>query len=91
VLRVWDQDLKNILKNLNELKPRIRDAFEEAEDRLEQNRFLVKLKNDINITVEPEDLKKGKADLMSLKVKFEELGFKSLLKEIGKVKSVEKD
>ncbi len=83
-------NIENILKNLNELKPRIKEAFEEAVDRLEQNRFLVKLKTDVNLDIEPEELKKEKADLMALKKKFEELGFKSLLKELGKVKSVEK-
>ena len=83
-------NIENILKNLDKLKPRIQEAFNEAKDRLEQNRFLVKLKSDINLEIDIEDLKKEKADLIALKNKFEELGFKSLLKEISKTKTVEK-
>ncbi|SNZ07891.1 DNA polymerase-1 [Persephonella hydrogeniphila] len=83
-------NIDEILKNIDKLKPKLQDAFEEAKDRLEQNRFLVKLRSDIDIGIEPEDLHKEKADLIALKKKFEELGFKSLLKEIGKVKSIEK-
>ncbi|NPA17466.1 5'-3' exonuclease [Persephonella sp.] len=81
--------LEGILKHLDELKPRIKEAFEEAMDRLEQNRFLVKLKTDVDVGLSPQMLKKEKADLLRLKEKFQELGFKTLLKEIGKGKKVE--
>ncbi|WP_457640041.1 5'-3' exonuclease [Persephonella sp.] len=81
--------LENILQNLDRIKPKLKEAFEEAVDRLEQNRFLVKLKTDIDLPLEPEDLKKEKADLVKLKEKFEELGFKTLVKEIGKGKKIE--
>lgn len=83
--------LDEILKNMDKLRPKLQEAFKEAIDRLEQNRFLVKLKTDINLDIRIEDLKKGKADLIALKNKFEELGFKSLLKEINKTKIVEKE
>ncbi len=81
--------IENIIKNLDKLKPKLKEAFEEALDRLEQNRFLVKLKTDIDLNIEIEDLRKDKADLVALKEKFKELGFKSLLKEIGKASKIE--
>jgi DNA polymerase-1 len=83
-------NIENILENIDKLKPKLQEAFEEAKERLEQNRFLVKLKSDVAVEVEPQDLHKEKADLITLKKRFEELGFRSLLKEIGKVKSIEK-
>jgi len=81
--------MENIIKNLDKLKPKLKKAFEEALGRLEQNRFLVKLKTDIDLNIETEDLRKGNADLVALKEKFKELGFKSLLKEIGKAGKIE--
>ncbi len=78
--------LENILKNLDQLKPKIKEAFEEAEERLKENIFLIRLKTDINLNISPENLKKEKADLQKLKEEFENLGFKSLLKEISKPK-----
>ncbi|WP_457625629.1 5'-3' exonuclease [Persephonella sp.] len=83
-------NIENILENIDKLKPKLQEAFEEAKERLEQNKFLVKLKSDVPVEVEPQDLHKEKADLITLKKRFEELGFRSLLKEIGKVKSIEK-
>ncbi len=81
--------MENIIKNLDKLKPKLKEAFEEALDRLEQNRFLVKLKTDINLKIRTEDLRREKADLVALKDRFKELGFKSLLKEIGKAGKIE--
>ena len=81
--------LNNIIKSLNNLKPKLKEAFTQIGDQLEQNRFLVKLKTDVEIDIKLEDLKKGKTDLIELKRKFEELGFKSLLKEINKAGKVE--
>jgi len=77
-------NLEEILKHLDKLKPKVRDAFEEALNRLEQSRFLVKLKTDVDVETSPKTLMKEKADMFKLKDKFEELGFKTLLKEIGK-------
>ncbi|WP_457641971.1 5'-3' exonuclease [Persephonella sp.] len=83
-------NIEDILDNLDKLKPKIKESFEEAKDRLKENIFLVSLKKNIDLEIQPEDLKKGKADLLKLKEEFKELGFKSLLKEIEKVKKVEK-
>ncbi|WP_456400521.1 5'-3' exonuclease [Persephonella sp.] len=83
-------DLKDILENLDNLKPKLKEAFEEAKDRLEENIFLVSLKDSIDIDIDLKDLKKEKADLVKLKEEFKELGFKSLLKDIEKSKIIEK-
>ncbi len=82
-------NLENILKNIDKLKPKLQEAFNEAKERLKENIFLIKLKSDIPLDIDIEDLKKEKADLQALKEEFEELGFKSLLKEIYKTKKEE--
>ncbi|NPA57788.1 MAG: 5'-3' exonuclease [Aquificae bacterium] len=81
--------LEKILQNIDQLKPKLKEAFQEAEDRLERNRFLVKLKTDIPLDITPEDLKKRKADFVKLQEVFQQLGFKTLMKEIGKGKESE--
>jgi DNA polymerase-1 len=81
--------IENILKNIDQLKPKLQEAFKEAKERLQKNLFLVKLKSDIPLDIDVEDLKKEKADLQKLKEAFEELGFKSLIKEISKPKKEE--
>ena len=81
--------LEKILQNIDLLKPKLKEAFEEARERLKENVFLVSLKTDIPIDINVKYLKKGKADLQKLKEEFEELGFKSLLKEISKPKKEE--
>jgi len=78
------ENLENILKNLNKLSLKLQKSFNEAKDRLEKNIFLVKLRDDIEININIEDLKKGKTEWEKLIEKFKELGFKSLIKEIGK-------
>ncbi len=82
--------LDNIIKHIDQLKPKLKEAFIEAEKRLKENIFLVSLKKNINIDIEPEELKKRKADLIRLKEIFMELGFKSLLKDIEKKRIIEK-
>ncbi len=81
--------LEKILENLDSLKPRLKEAFLEAKDRLKENRFLIKLKQDVDISIDIEDIKKEKANLSKLKEEFEKLGFKSLIKEIYKHKKEE--
>ncbi|ACO03074.1 MAG TPA: 5'-3' exonuclease [Persephonella sp.] len=83
-------NLKNILEHKDQLKPKLKEAFEEAEERLKENIFLVSLEKNIDIDIQPEDLKKEKADLLKLRDIFKELGFKSLLKDIEKKKVIEK-
>ena len=80
--------IENIYNNLDKLKDKIKLAFEEAKDRLELNRKLISLETNIEIPFDINSLKKEKADLVKLKETFEELGFKSLLKDIDKKKKV---
>ncbi len=81
--------LEGILSNIDRLRPKIRESFKEAKDRLQENIFLIKLKTDVPLDISISDLKKGKADLQRLKEEFEKLGFKSLLKDIYKGKKEE--
>ncbi len=81
--------IENIYKHLDKLKPKLKEAFLEAKDRLKENIFLIKLKTDVPLNISIEELKKGKADLQKLKEEFEELGFKSLVKDLHKVKKEE--
>lgn len=81
--------VENIYNNLDKLRPKLQEAFLEAKDRIKENIFLVQLKTDIPLDISIEDLKKGKADLQKLKEEFEELGFKSLIKDIHKPKKEE--
>ncbi|RMA96060.1 5'-3' exonuclease [Hydrogenothermus marinus] len=76
-------NIENILNHLDELSPKLQKAFQEAIDRLEKNRFLVKLDDNVPLDIEIENLKREKIDWESLIKEFEKLGFKSLLKEIG--------
>jgi DNA polymerase-1 len=77
-------NLENILKNIDKLPDRIKNAFKEVEDKLEENKFLIKLKDAVPVKIDIEDLKKEKTNWEKLMEVFEELGFKSLLKELKK-------
>ncbi|MEZ0323468.1 MAG: 5'-3' exonuclease H3TH domain-containing protein [Hydrogenothermaceae bacterium] len=81
--------IENILQNLDKLPEKYRKFFENTDrETIEKSKQLVSLYQaqlDLNI----EDLKKGKPDLIKLKQIFEELGFKSLMKDIEKNKSKE--
>jgi DNA polymerase-1 len=76
--------LENIYKNLDQLKPKIKDGLVEAEKHIDESRYLLKLEDDIPIEIEIDDLKKKPTDVKGLKNIFERLGFKSLLKSIEK-------
>ncbi len=77
--------LENIFKNIDKLKGKIKQSFEELklEDVLSM-KDLLKLHTDLEINLDIKDLKKEKADLERLKHIFEDLGFKSLLKDVEK-------
>lgn len=72
------QNIEGIYENLDQLKEKLKNAFEEAKERVQLNKKLIKLKTDAPIDVDIEDLKKGKTDIVKLKQIFDELGFKSL-------------
>lgn len=78
-------NLENILKNVDKLKGKLKEYFQEVklEDVLSM-KDLLKLHDDLEIDLEIKDLKKEKPDLEHLKNIFEKLGFKSLLKDVEK-------
>ncbi len=83
--------VENIYKNIDKLKDKLKLAFEEARDRVNLNRELVKLKTDIDVEVKIDELKKRKTDLLKLKELFEELGFKTLLENVYREKRTKKE
>jgi len=83
--------IEGIFENIDKLKPKQKEAFLQAKENLERNRFLVKLKTDVDLDLDIDDLKKDKTDWDSLITAFEELGFKSLLKEIKNKNEERKD
>jgi DNA polymerase-1 len=76
--------IENIYRNLDKLKPKLKDSFLEAQDKIDENRYLLKLEDNIPLKIEIDDLKKKSTDIEKLKDVFERLGFKSLLKSIEK-------
>ena len=72
------QNIEGIYENIDQLKEKLKNAFEEAKERVQLNKKLIKLKTDAPIDIDIEDLKKGKTDIVKLKQIFDELGFKSL-------------
>ncbi len=78
--------LEEIIKNLDKLKPKQKQAFEEALDRLEKNKQLVKLETKINLPIDINDLKVKQPNWEKLFKEFEELGFKKLLQEFKEKK-----
>ena len=79
-------NLNGIIQNLDSLKPKIREAFNESLSKLKETEFLVKLKDDINLNISIDDLKIKNTKWEDLKRVFEELGFKSLLKNLREIK-----
>ncbi len=78
--------LEEIINNLDNLKPKQKQAFEEALDRLEKNRQLVKLETNINLPIDINDLKVKQPNWEKLFKELEELGFKKLLQEFKEKK-----
>ncbi|RUM59025.1 MAG: 5'-3' exonuclease, partial [Persephonella sp.] len=78
--------LDEIIKNLDSLKPKVKEAFEKSIDVLKEAEFLVKLKNDIDLNIPIEELEVKNIRWKDLKKVFEELGFKSLLKKLKEMK-----
>lgn len=78
--------LDEIIKNLDSLKPKIKEAFEKSIDALKEAKFLVKLKDDIDLNIPIEELEIKNTNWEGLKKVFEELGFKSFLKKLKEMK-----
>ncbi|MEJ5172816.1 MAG: 5'-3' exonuclease H3TH domain-containing protein [Hydrogenothermaceae bacterium] len=81
--------IENILQNLDRLSEKYRKLFESIDrESVEKSKQLVNLYQ-TEIEIDIEDLKKGKPDLTKLKQIFDELGFKSLMKDVEKSKPKE--
>ncbi|MCX7760611.1 MAG: 5'-3' exonuclease [Hydrogenothermaceae bacterium] len=81
--------IENILQNLDKLPEKYKKLFENIDrESIEKSKQLVNLYQ-TEIEIDIEDLKKGKPDLIKLKQIFDELGFKSLMKDVEKSKPKE--
>lgn len=77
--------LENILENVDKLKGKLKESFKELDkEQLQRMKEIIKLDANIEINTKIDDLKKSKPDLEKLKQIFQELGFKSLLKDVEK-------
>jgi len=77
--------LDNILQNKDKLSGKLKEIFYNLdEESIKMSRYLVKLQTDIDLDINIEDLKKKKTDFMGLKNFLEELGFKTVLKDLDK-------
>jgi len=79
-------NLEDILANLDNLKPKIREAFKNSIEDLKNAKFLVKLRDDVKIDISIDDLQIKNPNWEKLKKAFEELGFKSLLKNMKELR-----
>ncbi|MCM8800482.1 MAG: DNA polymerase I [Candidatus Omnitrophica bacterium] len=75
--------LKDLLSNIDKIKKeRIKEAIKNSIEKIRLNQQLVTLKDDLQIDLEPEDLKISKADYQELFKIFNYLEFKTLLKNL---------
>jgi DNA polymerase-1 len=73
----------NVLNHLDELKPRQRENFQQYKDRLPIARRLVTLKDDVDITFDPEACRFVGLNKAGLTTHLRAIGFNNLLKRIG--------
>ena len=76
------ESIEGIFENLDNLKEKVKNAFLEAKENLKTNRFLIKLDDNTPLDTKIEELEKKQTNWEELIKEFENLGFKSLLKEI---------
>jgi DNA polymerase-1 len=76
--------LENLLARLEEVKEKkLRHRLEEHAEQARLSRELVQLKDDVPLTIRPEELRPGPPDRESLRQLFVELEFTKLTKELG--------
>ncbi len=73
------ENLEGIYENLDSLPPRQRTNLGEWRDRVFQNRAMSRLVCDVDVGVEPEDLREGAFDAEGVRVLFNQLEFRTLL------------
>jgi DNA polymerase-1 len=72
-------DLEGIFDNLDSLPPRQRTNLGEWRDRVFKNRAMSRLICDVEVGVEPEDLREGGFDAEAVRILFNQLEFRTLL------------
>ena len=72
--------LDNIYAHIDELTPKMREAFIAAKDHIEMSRFLVTIKDDLDTGVTAEEMKLGSYDAAKVAELFDRHEFSSLLK-----------
>ncbi|MBQ7449186.1 MAG: DNA polymerase I [Paludibacteraceae bacterium] len=74
----------NLLRNTDKLKGALKQKVEENKDKIEFTKFLVKIKTDVPVDFNAVDLVRKEPDIKSLTPIYEQLEFRSLIKELGK-------
>ncbi|WP_025270445.1 DNA polymerase I [Hippea sp. KM1] len=78
------KNIEGILKNLDSLKPKIREAIEKEKDNLELYRRLTTTDRNAPIEIDLEAIRKKEKDIEQIQEIFLRFGFKSLLKSLPK-------
>ncbi|MBP5504716.1 MAG: DNA polymerase I [Bacteroidales bacterium] len=72
--------VENIYAHLDELTPKLRESFEAARDHIEMSKFLVTIKDDIDVGVTLNDLRFTTTCTAAVRELFDKYEFRSLLK-----------
>ena len=74
--------IENLLQHTDELSPKQRENLEAADERLNMNRELVKLRDDVEVAFEIDDARVGRPDVEALAPLFKQLGFNRHLRDL---------
>ncbi|MCK9470941.1 MAG: DNA polymerase I [Bacilli bacterium] len=85
------QTLENILENLDNLKGKVKENFEEYKEIGLKCKYLATLKRDVKIVYSKEDLRLEKYDVDDLTNFLKELEFNSFLRELNKKTFIQED
>ncbi|MFA7435271.1 MAG: DNA polymerase I [Bacilli bacterium] len=85
------QTLANILENLDNLKGKVKENFEEYKEIGLKCKYLATLKRDVKIVYSKEDLRLEKYDVDDLTNFLKELEFNSFLRELNKKTFIQED
>jgi DNA polymerase-1 len=77
--------VEELLSRTSELKGKLRQAIEEAEEQLELNKDLARLNTDLQLDVRPEDCVMGEWDLEAIRRLFTSLEFRTLFERLEDV------
>ncbi|MGH9022649.1 MAG: DNA polymerase I, partial [Acidimicrobiia bacterium] len=71
-------DIEGIFDHLGDLTPRLRQNLEQGRERVFQNRQLTVLRRDVEVGVEPGELRRGEVDREAIRTLFTQLAFRGL-------------